>query len=138
MMKRKVMLDLTIGDVVAVNAILHHKYHNGRKTWERIILPEFYIAVVTGASTRFNGSVEWMDEGYVFTSDSSLQVWQTRRGLMNAEQLSLPQDILLLQVDSFKLPRRYVAWTEAEKEDLRDCMKNMTRDERGRWTWENE
>jgi len=139
-----------IGDVVQVRAVVtfENKYdysgdiYRTPIVYREMVRKEFknyFLAQIVGAKHKMVGQIldHNSEDGAYFQVESSIFVWEVKRGLLNKVEYALPEDIwFALTNTSWKVPivvqNRY-SWNDKDRAELRDQMKNVKRDKKGRW-----
>ncbi|KKL87127.1 hypothetical protein LCGC14_1937800 [marine sediment metagenome] len=135
-----------IGQWVQVHAKAVTVFDNkGGRTIESQKLSNPIHGQIVGATRRQEGSLrDWNEnieyfnpkpEWYLSVSETKL-VWQIRRGILNKPIEAFEEDIELHvgRSDGLLNIHRYpVQYSEAYRKDMREYMKNVPRDSKGRW-----
>ena len=91
------------------------------------------LGIVVGVKHMSLGRSEWEEDcGTVFYRTGTITVWRVRFGLAGKEWVALPED--LIPTDAPKVfPVSTNTWSEGDKRNLSECMKDEPRDAKGRW-----
>ncbi len=107
------------------------KEFNYNYIWKRTIDKEREGTVI-GWKYLSNGRYE-AGEGYRYTAKESIFVLEIKRGMLNKTDYVLPIDVKKEIWNSLTIPERIVSFTEKDRRILRNIMKTVPRDEKGRW-----
>lgn len=125
---------------------------NGRKIikrdFEHINLDKPRVGVITGAKYKFAGTVNPQssytsyegesdyDPGYLAV-EKTILLYTVRLGMLNPEILVMPNDLQVYTNQKEKIPTKFIPGTpyypEEFRAQLREEVKNMKRDEKGRF-----
>lgn len=151
--------EFKIGDFVEVKAFLHFFYTDkndeigmpqSEKTYIKNFLTIPWICQITGAKYKQLGEYSPQEGSMIgyygnepefipafLSVKETVFCYTVKQGLLNKDYLVLPDNIKLLEDQNRTLPIKYtgekVEWTEAWKEVLRNEVKTMPRDTKGRW-----
>jgi hypothetical protein len=114
------------------------------KTWKQRLVT-MRTGVVVGWKWLSNGiAVFDQDDGNYYSATQSVFAIEIKRGMLNKVDLVLPESLSLrFKPDSYandqvkriyeEFPDRITTWSDKDKGSLRDQMKNVPRDSKGRW-----
>jgi len=103
------------------------------KLWKKKLIPDRQ-GVVIGWRWLSNGKCSYSGgEGSIYTAIESIFAIEVKRGMMNKVDLVAPDDLNLLFGVYAGIPDRIPTFTDKDKQWLRDVMKDVPRDEKGRW-----
>lgn len=141
----KVKPKFQIGDWVSIKAYVKFDYPNDIRTPFSHKLEKPIIGQIVGARMKFLGQYKsggYDDQAHLAVSGSVI-VWLVRDGYLNKPYEVLEEDvsyyrlldIRLIHKSTPVLPWRKtnMTWTESDKADLREIMKDVPRDSKGRW-----
>jgi hypothetical protein len=135
----------TIGDVVLVCATVERGCFSGERIIVRRPMKALKAGQIVGIRRIFEGTIttEVYDGEGVNTSylnpTSSEEVWLVRFGMKNREYMVRDEDLI---IDSYALEGKYLvpildgnwySWTERDLAELRELVKEQSRDSKGRW-----
>jgi hypothetical protein len=159
-MKKKIRFK--IGDWVKVRARTYFYYDkNDERQIEVVLIKEPRYGQIVGARRKFLGKFEkpsgvrygFMgeyiegDQSYL-TVKSSVLVWLVREGYLNKELEVLEEHVghmlnppIEKDIFKFEVPKKSIPWikqdkynlNEKERNDLKEAMKHVPRDAKGRW-----
>lgn len=132
---------LAVGTQVNVErCVIKHDSPNGKRTmmFEEFKSPVF--GIIVGGTFFHEGTTEYADV-YCFNVEKKTFVYLVRTGFINKALKVLPRDVAVSKtiiymhnhhlIPYFQHGRR--PWREQEKEDMREEMKSVPRDSKGRW-----
>jgi len=104
----------------------------------------YRVGVIVGWKWLSNGIAAYEEDGNVYTAKESVFAIEVKRGMLNKVDLVLPESLsLLYSADSYandrvkriyeEFPDRIPTMTDRDKLSLRDQMKDVPRDSKGRW-----
>jgi len=144
-MKKKIDLDTNeykIGDEVKVSAKISILKSQNKRILNRTELKEPLFGQIVGIKKLQEGKIHmsWgysadnYEPGYLFDIKTKF-FWKVRLGLLNKSIYVKPEDLEKTD-EEIKIPVLYTkqpVWTEKDKEFLRETMKDIPRDKKGRW-----
>lgn len=118
----------------------HHSNHlQAIKEWKQKQVP-IRTGIVIGWRWLSNGIGNYSgDDGNCYTAIESLFAIEIKRGMMNRVDLVLPESLQrdehpgCMIFGTCTIPDRTPIFNDHDKKLLRDCMKSVSRDSRGRW-----
>ncbi len=109
------------------------------KLWKQKQVPS-RTGIVVGWRWLSNGIGNYSgDDGNCYTAIESLFAIEIKRGMMNRVDLVLPESLQrdehpgCMIFGTCTIPDRTPIFNDHDKKLLRDCMKSVSRDSRGRW-----
>lgn len=144
MPKNKYIPQFKIGDIVEVNFLIRKcDVTNNNRNWcphgtPYQPKPKPVVAVVVGYYKIKKGELICLvDDALIdFNPKKTINVVLLRTALFGPERMAFPGDVQLLKGIPPKIPlldRRQPLWSERDKSQLREIMREWPRDAKGRW-----
>jgi len=131
------------GTSVSYGKILKREGNHNDKIWNKEWAEnsiEIRIGVVVGWRWLSNGIKDYdSDYGYSYQATQSIFAIEIKRGMMNKVDLVLPESLKINGIFEHNfdgiihIPDRVDVFPEKDKAWLRDVMKDVKRDAKGRW-----